>query len=182
MRAARLGVYSRMPSAASTDLPRMRFTTKRAFCAVMRENLLDARASMLLLRSRRRGRGRRGALDLSLAVAGMAVERARGRELAELVTDGVLGDEHGDELPTVVDREREPDHVGRDGRAARPGLHDPLLAGLDHRPHLLQEVEVDEGTFLHRSCHVGLLPSDLVYLDLRRWRMNLSVRLLWRVL
>ena len=44
-----------------------------------------------------------------LAVARVAVERARRRELAELVADHVLGDEHRDELAAVVHREGQPD-------------------------------------------------------------------------
>src|SRR5262249_51623174 len=46
MRAAFLGVYSRIPSAFSTGWPRIMLTTKRAFCAVTREKRLVARASM----------------------------------------------------------------------------------------------------------------------------------------
>ena len=133
--APRFGVNSRMPSAASTDLPRMRSTTRRAFCAVRRDEpaawpALPSRlpSSGRLGAGLRRRRRRRRALDLALAVARVAVERARRRELAELVADRVLGDEHRDELPPVVHGEREADHVGRDRRAARPGLHDPLLA------------------------------------------------------
>src|SRR5262249_47803843 len=123
---------------------------------------------------------------LSLAVAGMAVEGARRRELTQLVAGGVLGDEHRNELASVVRREREADHVGGDGRAARPGLDDALLAGLDHGSYLLHQMEVHEGTFFHRPCHAGVLPSGLVdssrYFALRRWRMNLLVRLLCLVL
>src|SRR5438093_1104505 len=86
-------------------------------------------------RSRRTGWGPGGcaALDLPLAVAGVAVERPRRRELPELVTDRVLRDEDRDELPAVVDREGEADHVGRDGGAPRPRLHHPLLARREHR-------------------------------------------------
>ena len=43
------------------------------------------------------------------------------RELAELVADHLLGDEHRDELAAVVDGEREADHVRDDHRAARVG-------------------------------------------------------------
>src|SRR5437870_4697803 len=45
-RAPRLGVYSRRLSALSTGLPRIRSTTSRAFCAVIRMNRLCARASI----------------------------------------------------------------------------------------------------------------------------------------
>src|SRR5215469_5675221 len=149
MRAARFGVYSRMPSADSTDLPRIRSTTSRAFCAVMRENLLDARASIATssLLARRLGRVR------STRPRPFPCGRRNGR--------------------------------GRCA-SARPGLDDALLAGLDHGSYLLHQMEVHEGTFFHRPCHAGVLPSGLVdssrYFALRRWRMNLLVRLLCLVL
>src|SRR5438046_3038877 len=47
-RAPRLGVYSRRLSAFSTGLPRIRSTTRRAFCAVIRMNRLCARVSITL--------------------------------------------------------------------------------------------------------------------------------------
>src|SRR5580692_8173237 len=46
--------------------------------------------------------------DLSLPVAGVAVEGARRRELAELVPHHVLRDEDRDELPAVVHGEGQP--------------------------------------------------------------------------
>src|SRR6185369_14121928 len=140
-----------MDIAASTFLPRMSATTRRAFCAVSRTKRLVARVSISGARSLPRGCARRSArrrtrcgrcarrrrrpFDLALAIARMAVERPRRRKLAELMPDGVLGDEHGDELPAVVDGEREADHVGDDRRAARPGLDDALLAAADHALH-----------------------------------------------
>ena len=61
---------------------------------------------------------RLGARPLGLLVALVTVERARRGELAELVPDHVLRDEHRNELAAVVDREREPDRFGNDGRTA----------------------------------------------------------------
>src|SRR5262245_38871228 len=92
-------------------------------------------------------------LDLALLVAGMAVEGAGGRELAELVADRVLRDEHRDELAAVVNGEGEADHLGRDRRSARPGLDDPLLTGVGQRLDLLQQMAVDEWAFLDGACH-----------------------------
>src|SRR5262249_10716355 len=181
------GGYSRMPRGVSTGWPRIRSTTRRAFWAVIREKRLVARASMptcplLPLRSRG-GRGRRGGtggLDLALSVAGVPVEGAGRRELAELVAGGGLGDQHRDGTAPGLPGQGGAAHLGRDRRPARPGLHHTLLAGLDHRPHPLHQVEVDEGTFLDRACHAR--DSLFPYFTLRRWRMNFSVRLLWRVL
>src|SRR5262249_60804840 len=122
------GGYSRMPRGVSTGWPRIRSTTRRAFWAVIREKRLVARASMptcpLLPLRGRGGRGRRGGtggLDLALTGAGVPVEGAGRRELAELVAGGVLGDEHRGELAPVVPGEGEADHLRGGPRAARPG-------------------------------------------------------------
>src|SRR5690349_14997175 len=75
--------------------------------------------------ARRRGarrRRRRGAFDrstrraryggaLGLAIRRMAVERTRWRELAELVTDHFLGNDHRDVLLPVVDAESQADEL-----------------------------------------------------------------------
>ena len=58
----------------------------------------------------------------------MAVEGAGRRELAEFVTDHVLGHQHRDEFVAVVDAEGQPDELREDGRAARPGLDDLVAA------------------------------------------------------
>src|SRR5688572_27138671 len=79
-------------------------------------------------------------LRAALLVRGVAVEGARRGELAELVTDHVLGHEHGHELAAVVHRERHPDEFGRDGRAARPGLDELAVAALLGVVHLLEKV------------------------------------------
>src|SRR5262249_50591163 len=161
--------------AASTGLARISATTRRAFCAVSRTNRVVARVSVMdascsrprrLSRRRPRGRPRgrprarprgrcrgRGTFHLSLAVARMAVEGAGGSELPQVMADRVLRDEDRDELPPVVHREGEAHHLGCDGGAARPRLHHALLSRIDHRPHLLHEVRVDEGTLLDRACH-----------------------------
>ena len=71
----------------------------------------------------------RGARRLGhlLDLRGVALELARGRELAELVPDHVLGHVHGDELLAVVDGQGVAHHLGGDGRAAGPGLDDLAL-------------------------------------------------------
>src|ERR1043166_5639591 len=54
--------------------------------------------------------------------AGVTLEGARRRELAELVADHVLRHVDGDVTLAVVDGEGQADEVGRDGRTTRPGL------------------------------------------------------------
>ena len=63
--------------------------------------------------------GRRAHRTLPLRV--MAAVGARRRELAELVADHRLGDEHGHVLAAVVDGDRVADHLREDRRRARPG-------------------------------------------------------------
>src|SRR6185503_9263588 len=86
-----------------------------------------------------------------LAIARVAFERARRSELAELVADHVLRDEHGHVLPAVMDGDRETDHVGHDHRAPRPGLDRPAIVRGGSLRHLVEEVDVDERTFFDRT-------------------------------
>jgi hypothetical protein len=74
----------------------------------------------------------------------VTVEGPRRRELAELVADHVLGDQHRDELVAVVDAEGEPDELREDGRAARPRLDDLVAARAARLLRLLEEIAVDE--------------------------------------
>jgi hypothetical protein len=78
----------------------------------------------------------------------VALEQPRWRELAELVADHVFGQVDGNELLPVVDRNGVPDHFGYDGRPARPRLDDALLALTIHRLDFLEEMQIDERTFL----------------------------------
>src|SRR5262249_14475931 len=92
--------------------------------------------------------------------AAVAVERARRRELAELVADELLGDEHRHELAAVVHHERDADHVRRDRRAPRVARLDDALARVRlflRRRDLLREGLVDERAFLDGTRHVGFL-------------------------
>src|SRR5262249_3611050 len=135
----RLRENSRSASAAATFLPRISAASRLSFCGDTRSMRATALASFSArLRScarlpmsaslRRRGGagGDRGGA-LRLAVGRVAVEHARRRELAELVTDHFLGDEHRDVLLPVVDPEGEADELRQDGGAAAPDL-DQLVA------------------------------------------------------
>src|SRR4051794_3171892 len=90
---------------------------------------------------------------LTLLVGGVAGEVAGRREFAELHSDHVLVDRHGNEFPAVIDVEGEADELRQDGGAARPGLDRRtglrILSGLG----LLQKAELDERTFPDGAGH-----------------------------
>src|SRR5512138_438035 len=126
-------------SARPAEAPRTVSATSRHFCGEMRAYISFAVTSAMCVTLGRR---------LHLLVARVRLERARRGELAELVADHVLGDQHRDVLLAVVDRDRETDHVRNDHGATRPGL-DRLAVALGGGDfHLLQEVKIDERTFL----------------------------------
>src|SRR5688500_10930354 len=104
---------------------------------------------MTLRLSRRRGAG----------LFGLAVhpELAGEGELSEPVAHHVLGDVHGDELPSVVHGQRVADELRRNGRAARPGLEDLLLTRAVQLPDALHELVVEVRALLQRASHARLL-------------------------
>src|SRR4030042_2918547 len=108
--AFRFSVNLRMVRASPTNRSRMRSATRRHFWGEMRMNrpvALETNVwSFILLRH----------LDRLGRLGGVPLERPGGRKLPELVPDHVLGDEHRDELPAVVDGDGQPDHVRGDGR------------------------------------------------------------------
>src|SRR5687767_8758380 len=134
----------RMFRASSTCLPRMRSATSRTF----RGAILRYRSTAFIALSLRRRRCGRSSRRHLLLLGGVAMEGPRRRELAQLVTDHLLGDEHRDELLAVMDGERMTDHVRRDHRSARPRLDDRLLSRIVHLPHPVFEVRVHERTLL----------------------------------
>src|SRR4051794_3419732 len=103
----------------------------------------------------------------------MAVEGARRCELAKLVPDHVLRDEHGDELAPVVHCEGHAHGLRENRRAPGPGLDRLARARRDGVFDLLEQVAVDERTLLDTPCHL--------YLTLRWVTIMVSVRLLLRV-
>src|SRR5690606_26208493 len=90
---------------------------------------------------------------LALLVAGVTVEGPRRSELAQLVSDHVLGDEHGHELAAVVYREREADRFGEDRRPPRPRLDHLLRLSGRRFLDLLEQVAVDERPLLDTARH-----------------------------
>src|SRR5262249_16722058 len=136
----------RSASAVATFLPRMSWATRFSFCDEMRIMLVRARASVSL--------GARSCLGLPIAsgplgllVGRVAMERPRRRELAELVADHVLADEHGDVLVAVMDAEGHPDELRQDGRAPAPDLDHLATAAGTGLFGLAQHEAVDEGAF-----------------------------------
>src|SRR3954447_22271803 len=93
------------------------------------------------------------AAHLRLAVTRVAAERARRRELAELVADHLLRDEDRDVLAAVVDRDRVPDHLREDGGRARPGADHPLLVALVHALDAAHQPFLDEGSLFTAAAH-----------------------------
>src|SRR5512134_1784615 len=83
----------------------------------------------------------------------MAGEAARGRELAELVADHVLGHEHGQELLAVMHAERQTHELRQDGGAPRPGLDHFIAARTAGCFRLLEQIAIDERTFPNRASH-----------------------------
>ena len=80
----------------------------------------------------------------------MALERARGSKLAELVAHHVLRDVDGQVTLAVVYAEGQTDHVGRDRRTPRPGLDGRGTRAARANPlHGLLNATVYERTFFN---------------------------------
>src|SRR5258708_39746973 len=149
--AACLGENLSCASASATRRPRTMSAIRRALRGARRMYLERAMTSIRRLP--------RPAAALRPA-AGVAAEVTGGRELAELVPDHVLADEHGDVLAAIVDRDRVPDHLGEDRRRACPGANHALVARHVELGDLLRQLLVDVRAFLQRPGHrLSLLPS-----------------------
>src|SRR5579884_1529441 len=101
-----------------------------------------------------------GGRRLALAAA-VPLEDPRRRELAELVSDHVLGHVQPHELPAVVDQERLPDELRHDRAVAGPGLDRLAAAGALLPLHLAHQALVDVGPFFQRPAHEGDLIQRL---------------------
>src|ERR1044072_5394843 len=145
-------------------MPRMRSTTRRAFMGVTRMYRAWALASMVVPSVSVMSLFRRSATTRLTVVLLVAAEGAGRRELAELVADHRLGDEHRDVLAAVVHRDRVAEHGRDDHRATGPGLDDVLGTGFVLGVHLLDQVVVDEGPLLETARHLNPLLALLVRL------------------
>src|SRR5580700_3034266 len=139
----------------SAGSPRIRSTTRRAFIGVTRTYRALALASIgVSLFS--------GLSPAAPVILDMATEGPRGCELAELVADHRLGDEHRDVLAAVVDGDGVAQHVRHDHGAPGPRLDDVVSALLVLNVHLLLQVIVHEGTLFETARHLDLLLALLV--------------------
>ena len=93
-------------------------------------------------------RRRAGTPGRRLAVARVAVERARRRELAQLVADHVLGDEHRDELLPLCTANVRPTISGRIVERRDQVLMTFFASCRCASTHLVEQVLVDERTLL----------------------------------
>src|SRR5688572_10445375 len=108
-RATAFLVKRRIERASPALRPRIRSRTSPAFWAEVRTYLAVALTSSI--GNPLRLAARAGRLGHLLHLGGVALEGAGGRELAQLVTDHVLRDVHGDELLAVVDGQGVADHL-----------------------------------------------------------------------
>src|SRR6476646_6128551 len=151
-RAAARGVNASTARASGTLRPRTCSATTRALRADVRTHLAWARTVGMSVVT-----ANLALLHLRLAVAGVAAERPRRGELAELVPDHLLGHEDRHVLAPVVDRDRVADHLWEDRRGARPGADHPLLPGGVHRLDPGEEPLLDERPLLRRPAHLAPL-------------------------
>src|SRR6185503_13510540 len=135
MPAAFFCVNFRMSRACSTFLPRIRSATSRPLSAERRTprtiDLVSIAVSLLLH---------------GLLVRRVTLEEAGRGELAELVTDHLVGDVHRHVLLAVVHGDRQSDEVGQDRRATRPGLDRFLVLDSRGLLDLAHQVVVHERT------------------------------------
>src|SRR5262249_37144741 len=110
----------------------------------------------------------------------MAIERAGRRELAELVADHFLGDDHRNVLLAVIDAERKPDELRQDRRAARPDADHLVAPGRTRGIRLFQQIAVDKRTLPDRTRHVCSYRSYFFFPAWRLTMMNLAVVLFFR--
>ena len=104
----------------------------------------------------------RGAL---IDTASMRAERARRRELSQLVPYHILSNVDRNELVAIMHSKRVSDKVWRNRRPPRPSAHNLLVTRLIHTLDFDGQMTVNEGTFFNRTRH-GSFPS--FYLRLRR--------------
>src|SRR5260221_96493 len=71
----------------------------------------------------------------------------------EALADRRLGDVHRDELPAVVDAERQADELRQDRRAARPGLDHVAAHAAARLLGFLDQAALYEGALPNGTCH-----------------------------
>jgi hypothetical protein len=83
----------------------------------------------------------------------MTSERPRYCKLAELMADHILGNQDGDVITTVMNGNRQTNHVRNDQRPSRPGFDRPPVIRRGSRTNLLYQMVVNERSFFYRSRH-----------------------------
>ena len=109
-----------------------------------------------------------------LAARGVAAERARRRELAQLVADHVLGDVDRHVAAPVVDGDRVADHLREDRESRDQVLSTSLRAAQRSWPRPSEQLRVDVRALLRGSTHRPLPAPRYDFAA----TMNLSVSLL----
>src|SRR6185436_15436550 len=142
-------VKFRMLRAWSTFLPRTRSATRRPLSTDKRTPRRTARVSAMVLTL----------LLHDFFVGGVTLEGARQGEFAQLVAHHLVGDIDRHVLLAVVHGDRQPDEIGQDHGAARPGL-DRLLVLRGHGlVDLGHQVVVNKRTLFERASHLLPLTS-----------------------
>src|SRR5215471_1563956 len=131
--------------ACSAGKPWIWRTTSRIFCADMRMFLVMAWTSISLLGFRLR------------RVGAVFLERARRGKLSEPMADHVFGHEHRVKDFAVMHVEGQPDKIGCDHRAPRPGLDRRLVLGVFGLLDFLHQVAIDKRSFFNRASHSSSL-------------------------
>src|SRR4029453_12800200 len=145
-------------SAVSADCPRIDCATRLSLRGLVRMARPTARACVSHNARLRAGLPTFGSPffrlgDLGFAVARVAVENPRRRELAEFVTDHVFGHHHRDVLLAVVDAEGQTDELRQNRRTPRPDLDHFLASRIARDFRLLEHEAVDKRTFPNRTSH-----------------------------
>lgn len=83
----------------------------------------------------------------------MLLEDPRWRELSKLVAHHVFGNKHRVENLPVMNEECMPDKIGNNCRAARPSFDRLFTPTCGDFIDLLEQVLVDEGSFLEAASH-----------------------------
>src|SRR6476469_8497508 len=168
---AACGDHRRMCRASVTDLPRTRSMTRRALVGETRTKRAFATADgysvVILIKVLCSSRKRSSLLRLAV-VLDVTLERAGRRELAELVPDHRLGDEHRDMLAAVVDREGVPDEVG-DGRRRTDPSSGCVASAISYRWCFLPVRRRRTMSLSLGLCALRVRPSGLPH-GLTGWR------------
>src|SRR3954462_7998592 len=86
----------------------------------------------------------------------MALESTGQRKFAQFVSHHVFADIDRHVLPSIVNRDGQTDEIGKNGRAARPGLDRALVLRCTSRLHFLHQMVVDERALLDGTCNMSL--------------------------